>query len=238
MIRCLAVDDEKWALDLLEDNIRHVPYLELARRCKNTREAAEALYAEKIDLIFLDVQMPGLNGLQFIQTLPEPPMIILVTAYEQYALEGFNLSVVDYLVKPVALERFVKACNKAKALFDLRHLKTNASVDQGPDHFFVNVEYSLVKIIFSDILYVEGLKDYIKIHLSSATRPVITRMSLKSIEEKLPSDKFLRTHKSFIVAIDKITSVKRDFVCIKEAEIPVSETYKESIARITGQFKK
>ena len=238
MIRCLVVDDEKWALDLLEDNIRHVPYLELLRRCKNTREAAEAFSAEKIDLIFLDVQMPGLNGLQFIQTLPEPPMIILVTAYEQYALEGFNLSVVDYLVKPVALERFIKACNKAKALFDLKQLKTTATVNQGPDHFFVNVEYSLVKIVFSDILYVEGLKDYIKIHLASVPRPVITRMSLKSIEEKLSSEKFLRTHKSYIVAIDKITSVKRDFVCIKDAEIPVSETYKDSIVRITGQFKK
>ncbi len=238
MIRCLVVDDEKWALDLLEDNIRHVPYLELVRRCKNTREAAEALSAEKIDLIFLDVQMPGLNGLQFIQTLPEPPMIILVTAYEQYALEGFNLSVVDYLVKPVALERFIKACNKAKALFDLKQLKTTATFNKGPDHFFVNVEYSLVKIVFSDILYVEGLKDYIKIHLASVPRPVITRMSLKSIEEKLSSEKFLRTHKSYIVAIDKITSVKRDFVCIKDAEIPVSETYKDSIVRITGQFKK
>lgn len=238
MIRCLAVDDEKWALDLLADNIRHVPYLELAKRCKNTREAAEALYAEKIDLIFLDVQMPGLNGLQFIQTLPEPPMIILVTAYEQYALEGFNLSVVDYLVKPVALERFIKACNKAKALFDLKQLRTTAQADPVTDHFFVNVEYSLVKIVFNDILYVEGLKDYIKIHLSSAPRPVITRMSLKSIEEKLPTDKFLRTHKSYIVAIDKVTSIKRDFVCIKEAEIPVSESYKDIIVRITGQSKK
>lgn len=238
MIRCLAVDDEKWALDLLADNIKHVPYLELVRRCKNTREAAEALYAEKIDLIFLDVQMPGLTGLQFIQTLPEPPLIILVTAYEQYALEGFNLSVVDYLVKPVALERFIKACNKAKTLFDLKQVKTTSPAGTVMDHFFVNVEYSLVKIVVDEILYVEGLKDYIKIHLSSAPRPVITRMSMKSIEEKLPSDKFIRTHKSYIAAMDKITSVKRDFVCIKEKEIPVSESYKDSIARITGQSKK
>src|SRR5688572_13622524 len=238
MMRCIAVDDEKWALDLLEDNIRHIPYLHLVARCKNTREASDVIHKEKIDIIFLDVQMPGLNGLQFIQTLPEPPMIILVTAYEQYALEGFNLSVVDYLVKPVALERFIKACNKAKALFDLKQLRTTAQTDPVTDHFFVNVEYSLVKIVFNDILYVEGLKDYIKIHLSSAPRPVITRMSLKSIEEKLPSDKFLRTHKSYIVAIDKVTSIKRDFVCIKEAEIPFSESYKDSIARITGQSKK
>ncbi len=237
MIRCIAVDDEKWALDLLTDNIRQVPYLELVKRCKNAREASETIYAEKIDLIFLDVQMPGLTGLQFIQTLPEPPMVILVTAYEQYALEGFNLSVVDYLVKPVPLERFIKACNKAKLLFDLKQSKQVSSKDDSADHFFVNVEYSLVKVVIEDITFVEGLKDYIKIHFTSSPRPVITRMSLKAMEEKLPSDRFVRTHKSFIVAISKITSIKRDFICIKEKEIPVGESYKDSIVRITGQGK-
>jgi DNA-binding LytR/AlgR family response regulator len=234
MMRCIAIDDEKLALDLLADNIRQVPYLELVKRCKNTREAAEVLQAERIDLIFLDIQMPGLSGLQFLQTLIEPPMIILVTAYEQYALEGFNLDVVDYLVKPVALERFIKACNKAKALFDLKQTKNSPAKKEVPDHFFVNVEYSLVKIVLNDILYIEGLKDYIKIHLASARRPVITRMSLKAMEEKLPSEQFIRTHKSYIVAIPKVTSIKRDFVHIGEQEIPVSESYKESIARILG----
>jgi len=236
-MRCLAVDDERWALDLLADNIRQVPYLELVRRCKNTTEASEALHAQKIDLIFLDVQMPGLNGLQFIQTLPEPPLIILVTAYEQYALEGFNLSIVDYLVKPVALERFIKACNKAKVLFDLRNKKQVSAGEDAADHIFVNVEYSLVKIIFDDVTFVEGLKDYIKIHLTSSSKPVITRMSLKSIEEKLPAANFLRIHKSYIVAVQKVTSIKRDFVCINQIEIPVSESYKDSISRITGQSK-
>lgn len=234
MMRCIAIDDEKLALDLLEDNIRQVPYLELVKRCKNTREAAEVLQAEKIDLAFLDIQMPGLNGLQFVQTLIEPPMIILVTAYEQYALEGFNLDVVDYLVKPVALERFIKACNKAKALFDLKQAKNTSAKKEFPDHFFANVEYSLVKIVLNDILYIEGLKDYIKIHLASATRPVITRMSLKAMEEKLPAEQFIRTHKSYIVSIPKVTSIKRDFIHIGEQEIPVSESYKESIARILG----
>jgi DNA-binding LytR/AlgR family response regulator len=234
-MRCLAVDDEKWALDLLTDNIRQVPYLELAGRCKNTREALEILHSEKIDLIFLDVQMPGLNGLQFIQTLPEPPMIILVTAYEQYALEGFNLSVVDYLVKPVSLERFIKACNKAKSLFDLRQVKPASASDDSAQHFFANVEYSLVKVVFDDITFIEGLKDYIRIHLSSSTKPVITRMSLKAMEEKLPPARFVRTHKSYIVAVNKITSIRRDFVCIQDREIPVGESYKDSISKITGQ---
>jgi DNA-binding LytR/AlgR family response regulator len=234
MMRCIAIDDEKWALDLLTDNIRQVPYLELVKRCKNAREAAAILQSEKIDLIFLDVQMPGLNGLQFVQTLIEPPMIILVTAYEQYALEGFNLDVVDYLVKPVALERFIRACNKAKALFDLKQAKNTPAKEDTPDHFFVNVEYSLVKIVLDDILYVEGLKDYIKIHLASAARPVITRMTLKVMEEKLPAEQFIRTHKSYIVSIPKVNSIKRDLLSIGEKDIPVSESYKESIARILG----
>jgi DNA-binding LytR/AlgR family response regulator len=234
MMRCIAVDDEKLALDLLADNIRQVPYLALVKRCKNAREAAEVLQAEKIDLAFLDVQMPGLNGLQFVQTLIEPPMIILVTAYEQYALEGFNLDVVDYLVKPVALERFIKACNKAKALFDLKQAKNTPIKENAPDHFFVNVEYGLVKIVLDDILYIEGLKDYIKIHLASATHPVITRMTLKAMEEKLPTGQFIRTHKSYIVSIPKVTSIKRDLLYIGAKEIPVSESYKESIARILG----
>jgi len=237
MMRCIAIDDEKWALELLADNIRHIPFLELVARCKNAREVSEVLHNEKIDLIFLDVQMPGLNGLQFIQTLPDPPMTILVTAYEQYALEGFNLSVVDYLVKPVSLERFTKACNKAQLLFDMKRSKLSAVIDRD-EHIFVNVEYNLVKIIFDNINYIEGLKDYLKIHLTTSARPVLTRMSLKSMEEKLPHGRFVRTHKSFIVSIPKITSVKRDCVCINEKEIPVGETYKGSLDIITGGARK
>jgi DNA-binding LytR/AlgR family response regulator len=237
MMRCIAVDDEKWALDLLADNIRHVPYLELVARCKNTREASEVLHNEKIDIIFLDVQMPGLSGLQFIQALPEPPMIILVTAYEQYALEGFNLSVLDYLVKPVSLERFAKACNKAQQLFDLKQTKPTSVIEKD-EHIFVNVEYNLVKIVFNNINYVEGFKDYIKIHLTTSSKPVFTRMSLKAMEEKLPGNNFVRTHKSFIVAISKITSVKRDFVCINEKEIPVGDSFKDSLQKITGNARK
>jgi len=231
MICCLALDDEKLALDLLVDNIRQVPYLELIARCKNSFEAAESLQSEKIDLIFLDIQMPGLSGLQFLKTLVDPPMVILVTAYEEYALEGFDLDVVDYLVKPVSLERFVKACNKAKSLFDLKH-SGNVPATGEPDHFFVNVEYSLVKIVVDDVRYVEGMKDYIKIYLTSAERPVITRMSLKAILEKLPGDRFVRIHKSYIVCIPKVTAIKRDFVQIGEQDIPIGESHKENMSKI------
>ena len=235
MMRCIAVDDEKLVLDLLVDNIQQVPYLQLVKACKNAMEATAVLQKEKVDLIFLDIQMPRLSGLQFIQTLQQPPMVILVTAYEQYALEGYNLNVVDYLLKPVSFERFLKACNKAKELFDLKNENTVTQKADLPDHIFVNVEYTLVKILFSDILFVEGYKDYIKIHLASSMKPVLTKMSLKAMEEKLPADKFIRIHKSYIVAANKITVIKRDLIYIGSNEIPVSDFYKENLARITNR---
>src|SRR5690606_10071115 len=153
----------------------------------------------------------------------EPPMVILITAYEQYALEGYDLDVVDYLVKPVSLERFAKACNKAKALFDLKHTN-NPSLPDGETYFFVNVEYSMVKIVINEVDYVEGMKDYIKIHLTSTEKPIITRMSLKAVLEKLPEDRFVRIHKSYIVCILKVTAIKRDFVQIGEQDIPIGDS--------------
>ena len=227
MIKCIAIDDEKLVRDLLEDNIRQLPFLELIKTCKNALEAYEVLQTEQVDLIFLDIQMPGLSGLQFLQTLQHPPMVILVTAYEQYALEGFNQQVVDYLLKPFSFERFLKACNRANELFRLQN-NQNEETNEIQD-FFVNVEYTLVKIVVADIEYIEGLKDYIKIHLSTSDKPVLTRMTMKAMEEKLPANSFVRTHKSFLVVVQKITAVKRDFVCIGNKEIPVSEFYKENL---------
>lgn len=230
-MRCIAVDDEKLVLDLLLDNISQVPYLQLVKACRNAMEAIAVLENEKVDLVFLDIQMPKLSGLQFIKTLQDPPMIILITAYEQYALESYSLNVVDYLLKPVSFERFLKACNKAKELFDLKNSNSTGEAD----YIFVNVEYTLVKISFADILFIESLKDYIKIHLASSSKPVITKMSLKAMEEKLPAEKFIRIHKSYIIAIDKIAIIKRDLVCIANQEIPVSDFYKEKLSKITNR---
>ncbi len=238
-MNCIAVDDEKLVLDLVVDNIKQVPYLNLVKACRNAMEAIDVLQKEKIDLIFLDIQMPRLSGLQFIQTLQHPPMIIFITAYEQYALEGYNLNIVDYLLKPVSFERFLRACNKAKEWYDLRNEKTSSPAsptkEETPDHIFVHVEYNLVKIVFSDILFIEGLKDYIKIHLVSVSKPVLTRMTMKAVEEKLPADKFIRTHKSFIVNADKIAVIKRDLIVIGNHEIAVSDFYKENLNRITNR---
>lgn len=229
-MRCIIVDDEPLVRELLEDNIRQVPFLELVRSCKNAMEALEALQEEQVDLIFLDIQMPRLSGLQFLQSMDHPPLVIMVTAYEKYAVDGFNLQVADYILKPFSFDRFLKACNRAAELFRLKNVAIPSEIKS--QDFFVNVEYTLVKIVVADIDYIEGLKDYIKIYLSSRPKPVLTRMSLKAIEAKVPAGTFIRTHKSFLVAISRITTIKRDFVCVGTTEIPVSETYRENISRI------
>ena len=243
MLRCLAIDDEPLALELLEDNISKVPFLQLVAACSNPIEAMKVLETESVDLVFLDIQMPGLTGLQFIQSLAKKPLFILITAYEKYALEGYNLDVVDYLVKPVPLDRFVKACHKARELFQLRNAATESTTTTAapalaakPDYIFVNVDYSLLKVVLSDILWVEGLKDYIKINLKSQpNKPIVTRMSMKSIEEELPADRFLRIHKSFIVNKDQITSLRKTSVFIGTHELPVSDLYKDAIQAFTGR---
>lgn len=236
MMTCLVVDDERLVRELLEDNIRQIPYLQLAGSCKNALEAAEVLQNTVIDLLFLDIRMPRLTGLQFLQSLQNPPLVILVTAYEQYALEGFNFNVVDYLLKPFPFERFVKACNRAYDLLNLRNRdkQPTGTANVTGEEFFVHVEYTLVKIVVADIDYIEGLKDYIKIHLTGSSKPVLTRMSMKAIEEKLPAAGFVRTHKSYLVAVRKITAIKRDIVCLGSIEIPIGETYKANIDRIVN----
>jgi two-component system, LytTR family, response regulator len=235
MLLCIAVDDEPLALELLEDNISKVPYLQLVATCSNAMEAMKVLQEQTVDLIFLDIQMPGLTGLQFIQSLSNRPMIILITAYEKFALEGFNLDVVDYLVKPVSLDRFVKACNKAFELFQLKNRSKENNTEAAPDYFFVNVDYSLLKVVRTDIKYIEGLKDYIKIHLNSSSKPVVTRMSMKAMEEQLPSGQFIRIHKSYIVSVAFITSVRKSSLTIGNEELPVSETYQDALMKLTGK---
>jgi len=230
MMRCIAVDDEKWVLDLLVDNISRVPFLQLVGRCKNALEAIELLHRETVDLIFLDIQMPGLDGIQFVQSLQHPPMIIFVTAYKEYAWDGFELAAVDYLLKPVSFERFLKACNKANELFRLQ--QKPASPKELPDSFFVYVEYNQVKITIADIVYIEGMKDYVKIYVTTATKPVITKMSLKALEDKLLPYRLVRIHKSYIVAANKVTAVKRDIICLGAIELPLSDSYRAAVETV------
>ena len=228
MMRCIIVEDEPLVRELLEDNLRQVPFLVLVKSCKNAMEALEIIQEQQVDVIFLDIQMSPLNGLQLLQSLDHPPIVIIVTAYEKYAVEGFNLQVADYIVKPFSFDRFLKACNRAAELSHMKNSLVSSAIKNYD--FFVNVEYTLVKIIVADIEYIEGYKDYIKIYLSSTAKPVLTRMTLKSVEAKLPADLFIRTHKSYLVNTSRITTIKRDFVCIGLTEIPVSETFRENIS--------
>jgi DNA-binding LytR/AlgR family response regulator len=245
MIRCLLVDDEKLALELMEDNVAKVPYLKLQGKCKNALEAMDFLRREPVDLIFLDIQMPGISGVQLLNSLTNPPLVIMVTAYDNYALQGFNLDVVDYILKPFSFERFLKAVNKVSELISLRQQKDTqvqvaapvAVTQATPNYLFVNADYSIVRINIPDVLYVEGLKDYIKIYLKDTDKAVITRLSMRFMEEKLPADTFARVHKSYIVALDKITAFKKNRLMLNQTEIPVSDNYKDKILAYIGHHE-
>ncbi len=226
MIKCLAIDDETLALDLLEDNISQVPFLHLVKRCKNAFEAMEILQKEPIDLLFMDIQMPGINGLQLLESLPNKPMVIFITAHKQYALEGYNHDVIDFLVKPVPIERFLKAANKALEFHNLKN-KHIGTTNCSTDYIFVNAEYSLVKIMLNEITHIEGDKDYVKIHLTTSEKPVVTRLSFKNLEEKLDVQRFPRVHKSFIVATDKIVSIRHNIINIGTTEVPLGSFYRD-----------
>jgi DNA-binding LytR/AlgR family response regulator len=243
MLTCIAVDDEPLALHLVTDYIRKVPFLNLAGTAGDAFEAAKLLQENPVDLIFIDIQMPGLTGLQFIQSLAKRPMVIMVTAYKKFAPEGFDLDVVDYLVKPVALDRFMKACNKAQELYELRTAASAGGPESTPgspgpntaEFFFVNADYSLVKVMFADIIWIEGSGDYVKIHLRSTPKPLLVRTSAKTLESELPADRFLRIHKSYIVAVSGITAVRKNSVFIGDMELPVGETYRETLRQLTGR---
>lgn len=233
-LRCIAVDDESLARKLLEENIVQLPFLELAGTCKNPFEAMEILQREQIDLMFLDIQMPGMLGTKFLQSLREKPLVIFVTAYSNYAVESYDLEVVDYLLKPVSLERFTKAAFKALDIFQKKGigLPRLESSQNLPSHFFVNVEYSLVKIQIDEITHIEGMKDYVKIFLTNVKKPVLTKSTLKGIEEKLLGRRFFRVHKSFIVNIDKIESIRSHQISIGQYEIPVSEANMDELMKL------
>ncbi|MEZ0541007.1 LytR/AlgR family response regulator transcription factor [Fibrella arboris] len=257
-MRCIAIDDEPFALELIADDIRKIPFLELLGQFNNPLDAYELIRRGQVDLIFLDIQMPTLTGLQFLRTLTNPPMVILTTAYEEYALDGYTFDVVDYLLKPIPFERFLKAVSKAYDLFLLRQGRTQPErlpdkqpdrvpvtdpIDQVPTEavppleptfFFVFSEYQEIRIFFDDVLYIEGLKDYVKIYTTQQVRPILSRLTLKAIEARLPGKLFCRVHKSFIVALPKITAFQRTRLFIGAQEIPVGSSYVDEFERQYG----
>ncbi len=244
-LKCLIVDDESMARKLLEENVRQLPFLELAGSCKNPFEAMQFLQENPVDLMFLDIQMPGMLGTKFLETLREKPMVIFVTAYANYAIESYELEVVDYLMKPVSMERFTKAAMKALEEKQKRLAVLSAAEPKtveptaAPDYFFVHSDYALVKIPIGEISHIEGLKDYVKIFLTTAKKPILTKSTMKGIEEKLsaPGGRFLRIHKSFIVQLDKITSIRSQTVTIGEHQIPVGQLQMEDLMRALNGAK-
>lgn len=247
LLRCIAIDDESLARKLTEEYIRQLPFLSFVGAAKNAFEAMELLEKEQVDLMFLDIQMPGMLGTKLLQSLRVKPLCILVTAYANYALEGYELEVVDYLMKPVSMERFTRAALKAKEIYEGKMAlsgqtprlagATTAAPTQEADHFFVNVEYALVKIAVGKVCYVEGMKDYVKIFLEGERKPVLTKATLKSIEEKLPADRFMRVHKSYIADLSRVEALRGAQITIAGAEIPVSETNLSEVLRRVGVEK-
>lgn len=224
-LNCIIVDDEPLALDLLETYVRRTPFLRLAARCDNAVEALAALDKEPVDLAFLDIQMPELNGLELSRLITHRTKIVFTTAFEQYALEGFRVDAVDYLLKPFNYAEFLRAATKAQHLVELER---NQSADAcHPDSIFVKSDYKLVQIELRHILYIEGLKDYVRIQTDTPQGGILTLMNMKNIEERLPADTFLRIHRSYIVNINQIKTIERNRIVFGKVYIPVSDSYKD-----------
>ena len=221
-MNCLVVDDEVMGRKLIEENVKQIPFLNLVGSCSNAFEAMEVLQKEKVDLIFLDIQMPGILGTSFLSSLAIKPLVIFVTAYANYAVESYNLDAVDYLMKPVSLDRFMLSANKAYHIF---MGKTVIQKEPLEDVFFANVEYSLVRISIPTVSHVEGLKDYVKIFVEGERHPILTKQTMKSVEAKVVPHDFMRVHKSFIVNLKKIELIKQQRIKIGNFEIAVSDSH-------------
>lgn len=235
MIRCLCIDDESLALEMMEDFIRKVPFLQLVAICNNPINAFTILETEQIDLLFIDIEMPEISGIQFIKSLKQRPYVIFSTAYTKYALEGFELDVIDYLLKPFSFDRFYKSVSKVREVQLLTKQSTPSVLKQlPPDFLFVNSDYSLIKITISDISFIEGLKDYIKIFISGNPKSIVTRMSLKSIEDRLDLLGFKRIHKSYIVNLCKISSIKKSRLIIDGNELLIGDNYRLLLYKALG----
>jgi DNA-binding LytR/AlgR family response regulator len=222
---CLIVEDEPLAAEILEDYIHQVPFLQLTAKCNDAIYALELLQKEKIDLIFLDIHLPKLKGLDFIKTLSEPPRIIITSAYPEYALQGYELNVIDYLLKPIEFNRFIMAVNKLKHINEVERLNNISSTLPERPYLFFNVSKKKVKMFLDEILYIESLKEYIKV--ISKDKSILTKFQLGEIEDILNKNNFLRIHRSFIVAKDKIDAFSATDVEINGQQIPIGRSYKE-----------
>jgi two-component system response regulator LytT len=226
MISVIAIDDEPLALQLVTGYIEKTPGLKLVGLFDNPIDATEFLRDMKVDLIFIDIQMPDLSGIEFTRLMEKGPKVIFTTAFEKYALEGYKLEIVDYLLKPFSYEEFLAAVQKVQKILSLEQ-KALIKVDANNEFLFLKSEYKIKRINFNDILYIEGLKDYVKVFTRNQVKPVLSLTSLKSLEAKLPSNRFMRVHRSFIVNLEKIDTIERSRIVFEKTYIPVSDQYKD-----------
>jgi len=233
-IKCLVIDDEEPSREIIQKHIAGVDALELTGSCTNAVEALSFLQSNTVDLLFLDIQMPHILGTNFIRTLKNPPKVIFITAYRKYALEGFELDAVDFLLKPISFDRFLKAVNKVLQLNLQSNMpepeKSEASKDSAQPFLYFRSDRKMVKVLFNDILYIEGLRDYIRIF--TTTKTIVTKHLLTSLEEMLPADGFLRIHRSYIVSLNKIDSYNAETIEIAKKELPIGRLYKHDVTKI------
>ncbi|MBR1543486.1 MAG: response regulator transcription factor [Muribaculaceae bacterium] len=236
-IKCAFVDDEPLALSLLSSYAKRVNFIETAGEYSNAVEAMDGIMENPVDLIFLDIQMPHLNGLEFARMLPERTRIVFITAFGQYALDGFRVNALDYLLKPVSFSQFLEAANKAQQWFSLvdSSAKTGDVTAEYARSMFVKSDHKVLQIDFSKIQYVEGLKDYVKIYTTDSERPVLSLMSMKAMESILPPSRFIRVHRSFIVAKDKIREIDRNRIVFGDVYIPIGDSYKPAFSAFINQ---
>ncbi|MGJ8744822.1 LytR/AlgR family response regulator transcription factor [Polaribacter sp.] len=225
-VTCVIVDDEPMALNLVESYVEKTPFLVLKKKCSSAIEAMEFIKNDPVDLLFLDIQMPDLTGIEFSKMLPKETRVIFTTAFDQYALEGFKVEALDYLLKPFDYAEFLAAANKANTWFELIKGKKHPILSEEKEFLFVKSEYKQLRIKLADVLYFEGLKDYIKIWLKDNPKAILTLMSLKSLEAELPKTQFMRVHRSFIVSLKNIEVIERSQIIINQQRITVSEQYK------------
>lgn len=241
VLKCIAVDDEPLALKLVETFIHQTPFLELITTCDNAVDAMSIIRDKQPDVVFLDINMPNLTGMELarlLQDQPGPlPKIIFTTAYNHYAIEGYRVNAVDYLLKPFSYEEFLRASNKVLQLSEEANNQFQ-SVTVEDEFIFLKVEYQWVRISLRDITYIESLKDYVKVHLEDSQKALLSLISLKALEEKLPSSKFMRVHRSFIIALDKISAISKNSIFIDKIEITVGEQYKEAFKIMVDKWLK
>jgi DNA-binding LytR/AlgR family response regulator len=235
MINTIAIDDEPLALQLMAGYIEKTPGLDLVGKFDNPLDAVEFMAENTVHLIFVDVQMPDLNGIEFTRTLRKGPKVIFTTAYEKYALEGFRLEVADYLLKPFSYEEFFKASQKALRLIRLEQKDETIQVEANNEFLFLKSEYKIRRINFNDILYIEGLKDYVKVYIKNDPKPILSLTSLKLLESKLPPEAFMRIHRSFIVNLAKIDTIERSRIVFGKVYIPVSDLYKDKFQEFVNK---